>query len=102
MTGVPIAEATYQGRVVSEVTVLGGAAAADVTATASLASGVAGELSGVCAYALSQARAQACFSAGLDGLKYTPRFTSSSCEIAYALFGEARARSESGSYGGGP
>src|SRR5699024_2599494 len=51
--GVPITEAMYQGRVVSEVTVPRRAAVADFTATASLAAGVAGELSAVPDYGLS-------------------------------------------------
>ena len=94
--GVPITEAMYQGRVVSEVTVPRRAAVADFTATASLAAGVTGELSAVPDYGLSQAWAKACASAGFDGLKYAPRFTPGGGEAAYALFGEAGARPEFG------
>lgn len=89
----PIPEAIYAGRVVTEVRPpLGLEPVGDLSSPASLTVGVTAELTATSDYALCQTWAQQCWDAGFGSIKYAPRFTPGGREAALAVFGEAGPR----------
>lgn len=100
--GLPITEAVYAGRVVTEVPppTLDGECA-DLTHPSALAVGVTGELSATSDYGLTQEWAAELWAAGLEGIRYAPRFTPGG-SAAWALFGRSGAQPERGAAGHRP
>lgn len=84
----PISESIYAGRVVSEVMSPPGlGAVGDLASPAALGVGVTAELMATSDYALCQRWARQCWDAGLEAIRYAPRFTPGGQEAALAAFG---------------
>lgn len=89
--GLPVSEALYRGRVVTEVPCPQGAAAsADLAHPDAVLAGVTGELAATSDYRLTQDWAAALRAAGFGSLRYSARFTPGG-EQAVAVFGPAGA-----------
>lgn len=93
----PITEAIYHERVVSEV--LPPSAdilMADLADPGAITAGVTGELFASANYAQGKTWAHACWDAGFGGLRYPARFTPGGSERAFAVFGEGGSQPDRG------
>lgn len=97
---IPITQAIYAGRVISEVPPpqLEGDIA-DLSDAGALLAGVTAEISSSSDYALCQEWAEACWDAGFEALRYAPTFTPGGAECAFAIFGMTGAQPQRNTVG---